>query len=158
MENEEKKIENDKTGKTERKSAIKYLIAGLVAIIVILVVIVSILLFNSKNDNTKDNDNKNGTTIENNDSNISVKGSSYEELIKNAEEDEKKVVANLEAEFENLKKETDTYDKYVTNKDKVKLFYDKIVTETDNFGIRLREYSLKYAELIMQENISSDDK
>lgn len=72
--------------------------------------------------------------------------------------DEKKVVAILESEFENLKKETDTYDKYVTNKDKVKLFYDKIVTETDNFGIRLREYSLKYAELIMQENISSDDK
>lgn len=67
-------------------------------------------------------------------------------------------VSELTKEYEELKAEIDTYDKYVANTDKVEAFYTKIYETHYALCIRIREYSLQFAETIVDSDISNDDK
>lgn len=153
-------MDNNEEKKKNLTSKKKYaIIGGIVIILIVASVLITIFVMNKKSNVTTTNEN---TTLNSENKSTKAdnvaKGDNYEDLIKNAENDEKNLVTNLEKDFETLKSQTDTYDKYVSNKESVKAFYDKIYSQTDSFGITLREYSLKYAELVMKENITYSDK
>ena len=65
---------------------------------------------------------------------------------------------NLKQEQETLSKNIDTYEKYINNIDKIKAYYQKTIDETNQLGIRLREYSYQYAQLVIQSNQTNKDK
>ena len=57
-----------------------------------------------------------------------------------------------------LTEEITTYDQYVEKVDKVEAFYAKVNEETEKLCIRLREYSINYAELVVNANMTNDEK
>lgn len=67
-------------------------------------------------------------------------------------------ISALNTEYEQLKYEIDTYDKYLANTDKMEAFYDKIYNTHYNLCVRMREYSLDFAENVYADNISNDNK
>lgn len=67
-------------------------------------------------------------------------------------------VAALNAEYEGLKAEIDTYSKYLSNTDKMEAFYEKICNTNYSLCVRMYEYSLDYAESIVNSDMSNDDK
>ncbi|MBQ8165563.1 MAG: hypothetical protein IJZ96_00850 [Lachnospiraceae bacterium] len=73
------------------------------------------------------------------------------------EQDTEETVAALSAEWEALQAEVNTYEKYLENSDQVELFYGKIYQETELLAVRLREYCVVYAKLIVDSDMSSDD-
>lgn len=72
--------------------------------------------------------------------------------------DIKDTVNTLNSEWETLSATITTYDDYVDNAEKVEQFYEKINTQTEQASIRLQEYAIKYAEMIMSSDMSNDDK
>lgn len=81
----------------------------------------------------------------------------YEELETKIQQDTENTVSALSEEWETLKSEVDTYEKYLENMDLVEAFYEKIYDETELLAIRLREYCLIYAKLIVGSDMSYDD-
>lgn len=73
------------------------------------------------------------------------------------EQDTEETIAALSAEWETLQAEVNTYEKYLENSDQVELFYGKIYQETELLAVRLREYCVVYAKLIVDSDMSSDD-
>ncbi|KMY45976.1 hypothetical protein AC622_18690 [Bacillus sp. FJAT-27916] len=67
-------------------------------------------------------------------------------------------IAALNVEYEKLVKDIDTYKKYLDNTDRMEAFYEKVYEDTKQLGIRMREYSIAYAELILSSDTSNDDK
>lgn len=67
------------------------------------------------------------------------------------------LLASLDARKEALFTEIDTYDKYY-NSDTVSVFYETIIDETEKIGIMLCEYSAQYAKMILDSDMSSEDK
>ena len=64
----------------------------------------------------------------------------------------------MKAEYEKIISDIDTYEKYLENTDKVEAFYKQIYEDTKQLCMRMREYSLNYAETIMASDKSNDDK
>ena len=62
--------------------------------------------------------------------------------------------AKLESERDALSEEITDFDVYTKNVDKVKAYYEDALKQTELLSIRLREYAYKYAELIMNEDVS----
>ena len=83
---------------------------------------------------------------------------SFEELEAEVLKDVEDTIDGLNAEWEELKSEIDTYDKYLNNKDKVKDFYDKITDCTEQLCIRLQKYTLRYARSIVASDMSTTEK
>lgn len=81
----------------------------------------------------------------------------FEELKLMIEQDTEDTISALSTEWETLKKDVDTYDKYLDNVDIVEAFYEKIYEETELLSIRLREYCLIYAKMIVNSDMSYDD-
>ncbi|MBR3834303.1 MAG: hypothetical protein IKJ73_08290 [Lachnospiraceae bacterium] len=81
----------------------------------------------------------------------------FEELELMIEQDTANTVAALSAEWEALQTDVDTYEKYLDNVDAVEAFYEKIYDETELLSIRLREYCLIYAKLIVNSDVPYDD-
>lgn len=67
-------------------------------------------------------------------------------------------VAALKAEYDKLVTNIDAYDKYLKNADRVAEFYDRVNENAKLLCIRMREYSLDYAEAIMAFDNPNDDK
>lgn len=67
-------------------------------------------------------------------------------------------VAALNAEYEGLKAEIDTYAKYLDSTDKMEDFYAKIQDTNYSLCVRMYEYSLDYAESIVNSDMSNDEK
>jgi len=67
-------------------------------------------------------------------------------------------VTALNVEYEGLKAEIDTYAKYLSNTDKMEAFYAKIQDTNYSLCVRMYEYSLDYAESIVNSDMSNDDK
>lgn len=74
------------------------------------------------------------------------------------EKDVDDTIAALQVEYDNLVAEIDSYDKYEKNVAQIDMFYKKTCEETRQLCIRLREYSIDYAELILASDKSNDDK
>ena len=60
----------------------------------------------------------------------------------------------INSERDALSEEITDFDVYTKNVDKVKAYYDDTLKQTELLSIRLREYAYKYAELIMNEDLS----
>ena len=67
-------------------------------------------------------------------------------------------ITSLASRWEALSVEIDTYDKYCDNSEKVSEFYQTVITETDQMCIMLYEYSAAYARMILDSDMSADDK
>lgn len=67
-------------------------------------------------------------------------------------------VAELSTEYEALKAEINTYTKYLDSTDKMEAFYAKISDTNYSLCVRMYEYSLDYAESIVNSDMSNDDK
>ena len=87
-----------------------------------------------------------------------VRVNSIEELEELVDKDVTGVITALEEEYNKLTGEITTYDQYVENGDKVEAFYSKVNEETKKLCIRLREYSINYAELVVSSNMTNDEK
>lgn len=73
-------------------------------------------------------------------------------------EDVENTISGLEKEFDSLKSEIDTYDKYLQNTSEIEDFYNKIVKTNEDVCIRLYEYALEYANIVVNSNSDSYDK
>ena len=82
---------------------------------------------------------------------------SFEEINEMIEQDTEDTITALSGEWEEIKTDIDTYDKYIENVDAIEAFYLKINEENKLLCIRLREYSLIYAKMILSSNMSYDD-
>ena len=78
-----------------------------------------------------------------------------EEYITNDVED---TLNKLKTDQEKLTSEINTYEKYVDNVTKVEAYYNETLEETNQLGIRLREYSLKYAQVVLDMQNGYDEK
>lgn len=78
-----------------------------------------------------------------------------EELINEEVEDK---IAALSQEYEDLIAEINTYNKYKENVDKVEVFYNNVYIAHEELTVKLREYALAYAEMILNSDSSLDDK
>lgn len=67
-------------------------------------------------------------------------------------EDVENTISELEKEFDLLKSKIDTYDKYKKDSASVEDFYNKILKTNNDACIRLYEYALDYATIIMNSN------
>ena len=68
-----------------------------------------------------------------------------------------KTIAGLTAEYETLISEIDTFEKYQENTGEIEAFYDHVFEVTDQAFIRLREYSVDYAQMVIESDLSFDD-
>lgn len=89
---------------------------------------------------------------------IEVEADGIEELNLIVEQDIADTIDALTSDYEQLTKEIDTYEKYSDNIDTIELFYSKVETVNEELCIRMYEYSLSYAELIVNSNRSFDNK
>ncbi len=89
---------------------------------------------------------------------VETSANTIEELEIAIAKDVEDTVNALNNEWQALSATINSYDDYVKNAEKVEAFYDKINYEAEQVFIRLQQYAVKYAELIMSSDISNDDK
>lgn len=80
---------------------------------------------------------------------------SWSSIIENEVEN---TVASLQTEYEQLKSEIDSFDKYTENKDKMSSFYSHIICENKNLCIKMCEYGIDHAEQVVKSDMSFDEK
>lgn len=117
----------------------------------------------SKNSGSSSKYSSNSTGVNNNSSNngnnINIPtANSFEELERSIANDIEQTINQLSAKWQSLKSEIVDYDDYMDNANKIEDFYDEINETVENACIRLQKYTVQYAELIMESNISNDDK
>ncbi|MBQ4166352.1 MAG: hypothetical protein IJD85_08525 [Oscillospiraceae bacterium] len=83
---------------------------------------------------------------------------SVDNLADIVEKDVGDTIAVLNSEYEQLKAELNTFDIYLANADKMEAFYEKVNVTNRNLCIRMYEYSLNYAEIIINSDMTFDDK
>ena len=103
------------------------------------------------------NENVDNNT-ENDKTDTDISANTIEELEGIVAKDIEDTVNALNSEWQTLSATITTYDDYVKNTEKVEQFYEKINTQTAQACIRLQEYAVKYAEMIMSSDMSNDDK
>lgn len=81
-----------------------------------------------------------------------------EELETRIEEHLAASIASLNTQWEELAAEIDTYEKYVENAEQVSEFYETVIAETEQMCIMLYEYSAAYARMVLDSDMSADDK
>lgn len=82
----------------------------------------------------------------------------FEELNEVVITDVENTISSINAEYEKLVTEIDTYDKYLKNTDKIEAFYIQVCEDTRLLCIRMREHSINYAKEIMASDRSNDEK
>ena len=83
---------------------------------------------------------------------------SLDELEARIEEDVDSAISALKSQWEILSAETDSFEKYNENAERISGFYETIVTETEQICIKLKEYSAVYARMILDSGMSDKDK
>lgn len=83
---------------------------------------------------------------------------SLEEMEARIEEHLASTIDSLNTRWEDLAAEIDTYEKYVKNAERVSGFYQTVIAETEQMCIMLYEYSAAYARMILDSDLSADDK
>ena len=80
------------------------------------------------------------------------------DLKANAKSDVNNLTKTLDEKWKTISKEVNTFDGYKNNKEKISNYYDEIAANCDSFSIKIREYALKYGEIIINSDKSFDDK
>lgn len=83
---------------------------------------------------------------------------SLETINEAIEEEYTSRINTLKTEAETLINELNTPDAYIANSDKVKEFYQHIIEETNILCILMKEYAVRYAELVLSSDLSDGDK
>lgn len=149
---EEVKLNEEKVEKTIYKKW--WFIVG---IIVIIIAIIIGIIFLTNNDEVQDNSNN--TSISNTTEISNIKeAKTLEEVEGIVSTDVESTINELNAEWEKLKEEVNTYDIYLNEIEKVETYYDKIQSTTEQLCIRLYAYSANCAELILSSNKEYRDK
>ena len=86
------------------------------------------------------------------------KANNIDELSDIISEDVENTLSTFNEAYEQLINEVDTYDKYVANSDRVEAFYAKACTVNHELIIRMYNYAINYADLILNSKSSIDDK
>ena len=81
-----------------------------------------------------------------------------EEMNAIVEADVETMVSSLYSELELLQTEIDSYEKYKANSSKTEDFYDRVTEEVEKASGRLREYTLRYAEIITESGMTFEDQ
>lgn len=89
---------------------------------------------------------------------VEVEANSLEALEEMVNKDVEDTIAALIKDYEDLQTEIDTYDKYKANTETVETFYADVLATHQELTIRLREYALSYAEMILASDSETDDK
>lgn len=97
-----------------------------------------------------------GNTYQSNPALVNVATIEALELL--VENDVDKTINEIVAEWEMLKNEIDTYEKYVANVDRIEAFYYKVHILTNNLLLRQYEYAIVYTKMIMDSDMSAKDK
>ena len=106
-------------------------------------------------------DNSEGSVTENpkaENSSVQTDVNSVEELNEVVQKYVEDTISPLTKEYEKIKADINTYDKYVQNVDKIVAFYADVNEKHKALCDRMRAYSLKYAEMIISSDSSNDDK
>lgn len=82
----------------------------------------------------------------------------FKELNEVVSTDVENTISAIKLEYEKLITNIDTYEKYLENTDKVETFYEQVCEDTKHLCIRMREYSINYAEEIIASDKSNSDK
>ncbi len=131
-----------------------------VLMLLMLFMLIGVLMFTTGcSDNNVTNGNG-STKTEENDKSINLeidKDQTIEELKTSLLAEVENKISMLESEWDSLKNEINTYEKYVKNVDNVEDFYKKIETTTEEISIRLYEYSFIYAEKMLSSKKSHYD-
>lgn len=105
---------------------------------------------NTEQENTEESKSGQTNTEEN-----AKEFNEIEEIVTNDVTD---TIASLMTEYEQLSADINTYDKYLKNVDKIDAFYQEIYENTKLLCIRIREYSIIYAEAIMSSDKTNVEK
>ncbi|WP_026507304.1 DUF6591 domain-containing protein [Butyrivibrio sp. MC2013] len=84
--------------------------------------------------------------------------SSLDELEDRIEEHLSDCIESLSSRVEKLSAEIDSYDKYCKHSEEISDFYKTIEDDTRQMCIMLREYSAVYARMILDSDMSKEDK
>ena len=87
-----------------------------------------------------------------------IKVSTIEELNELVPQEIEAKVAALNEKYEKLQAEIDTYDKYIANKERIAAFYDSVYQDMQDTCICMREYCVKYAQIILESDKTNDEK
>ena len=90
--------------------------------------------------------------------NLNIQAGTIEELEKEIETELANSIDALNKKWETLSAEINTYELYCSEVDKVTAFYDEIITDTKQMCIMLCEYSAAYAQMVLDSDMSKDDK
>lgn len=126
------------------------------ALILLLVMVVSLTACGEK------------TTVDENEANVvetiteeivsdeeTVAGKAFEDYVAS---DVEEVASVLWEEFNEISTVIDSYDKYKENVDQMGTFYAGVLEDTRLLCIKMREYSLNYAEEVMSADSTNDEK
>lgn len=158
-ENVEKVTENvdpisNTTVSKEKKPIYKNPLFILGIIVVIGAAVAAIIFFTIGNKT----ENSNSQTQNNVMSNGGKEAKSLDDLVDVVEKDVEDTITAMENEYNQLKKDIDSYEKYTTNYTKVEDYYKKLGKNTDKLCTKLQQYSVNFAKMIMESNKSNDDK
>lgn len=121
----------------------------------------------STND-TQNNDTQNNDTTQSEQSDNSGENTSFgvnlegvetlDDLEIRIDEQLSASIESLNTRWQTLSTEIDTYEKYCKDSEKVSEFYQTVITDTEQMCIMLYEYSAVYARMILDSDMSNDDK
>lgn len=89
---------------------------------------------------------------------MDIQATTLDELIDTMMDELDADSTSLSDHYEELQSVLDSYENYVQNQDKVESFYENIYQCTKNIGIRMREYSLEYAKIIVASDRTNSEK
>ena len=87
-----------------------------------------------------------------------IKASTIDELNELVPQEIDSRVVALNEKYEKLQTEIDTYDKYIANKEKMTDYYASVYNDMQDTCIRMREYGVKYAQIILESDKANDEK
>lgn len=141
--------------KNDKNLMLKIAIGICLILIIVIVCLVFFMNKNNSSNNNSSNINNEGSLTNNN---FTIQGKTLEELKINSTNDIASFTTELESEWKILSSQITTFDDYKNNKEKISKYYDKIVKNTETFSIKIREYALKYGEIIINSDKSFNDK
>ena len=83
---------------------------------------------------------------------------SVDELDEIVIQDAEDTVAKILSDRNELESSITTYDEYVANIDSIHAFYSDSLLESEQLGLRMREYAVQYAEMIVNSDADLSDK
>ena len=89
---------------------------------------------------------------------IDVSASTTDEVETLAVDDVSDTIQSLNDKRDEISNAITDFDSYTQNVDKIEAYYEDTIKETEELGVRLREYAYKYAQIIIDSDSEYKDK